>query len=359
MLACIFLVACHTPTNKEAAQLHILSVEKPAYARGFELQHMSDSSTRIILFDLEHAGDTLDIITWKPKTIERIACLSTTHIAMLQKLNKLNLLKGVGFADLVLNEEAKEKIAGGEIINLTTSHDVDPEIVFSISPEIFFVYPFGSMNYERYAEKNIPCIPISEYLEVHPLGRAEWVKVFGVLLGEEQKAEATFNAITTAYNALIQKANTSATDKPTVFTGFYDSGSWFAPPGNSFAAQFMQDAGANYIFNDSISSSNIIIPFETMLEKTYNADYWGKIVFEKEALTLDRIAEDDKRLTQLKSFKEGKIFYCNAAKTDYHGDAVMQPEVVLEDLIAIFHPDVIAQHAPHYFQLIEQSKAIK
>jgi iron complex transport system substrate-binding protein len=206
LLVTVSMLSCGGNTTKNNEQLHLVSIEKPRYAKGFELHHMSDSSTRIVLFNLERAGDTLDVITWKPQSIQRIACLSTTHIAMLRKLNKLDLLKGVGFADLVQNAEAKEKIAKGEIINLTTSHDVDAEIVFSIEPEIFFVYPFGNMSYERYAQKNIPCIPISEYLEVHPLGRAEWIKVFGVLLGEPQKAEKTFETISQTYNALKEKA---------------------------------------------------------------------------------------------------------------------------------------------------------
>ncbi len=344
-------ISCNQVSNTND-KVSVISTLNPKWAKGFAIQTMSDSTKRIILFNLEKMGDTLSVTEWRPKQVERVACLSTTHIAILQKLDQLDVLKGVGFAELVQNTEAKTKIQAGSIINLTTSHDVDAEVVFSVNPQLFFVYPFGGMNYERYKEKNIPCIPISEYLETHPLGRAEWIKVFGALLNEEKKAEEVFNAIEKEYLTLKELAMTRSEKSPSVFTGFYDSGSWFAPPGNSFAAQFILDAGADYIFSDSISSGNIVIPFETMLDRTFNVDFWGKIVFEEGALTQDKIAEDDERLTQLKSFKDGNIFYCNAAETDYHGDAVMQPEIILKDLILVFHPKLLQDHKPVYFKSI-------
>ncbi len=346
-------MACHEDGNQKVHPLNVVAAEKPTYAEGFEIQTLSDSSKRILLFNLENRKDTLAVIEWQLKNIERVACLSTTHIAMLTRLDKLHVLKAVGFADLVQNTEARSKIDQGEITNLTTSHDVDAEVVFGVNPQLFFVYPFGGMNYERYSEKNIPCIPISEYLETNPLGRAEWIKVFGVLLNEEKKAKEVFEAIEKEYNALKLIAN-NATKKPSVFTGFYDSGSWFAPPRNSFAAQLIVDANAEYVFSDSISSGNIVIPFETMLAKTFDSDYWGKIVYEKNDLTFARIAEEDKRLTQLKSFKEGNVFYCNAAASDYHGDAVMQPQILLRDLMMIFHPELNWESDGTYFKLVKR-----
>src|SRR5690606_31071609 len=119
----------------------------------------------------------------------------------------------------------------------------------------------------------------------------------------------------------------SVNEKPTVFSASYSSGSWFAPAGNSFAAQSLMDAGADYIFSDSLKTGNIVMPFEAMYERVYNVDYWGKIIFEKGNLTLDKVKSDDPRLAQIKSFKDKNIFYCNAAETDYHGDAVLEPQI--------------------------------
>jgi len=112
------------------------------------------------------------------------------------------------------------------------------------------------------------------------------------------------------------------------------------------------DAGANYIFSDSLKTGNIVMPFEAMYERVYNVDYWGKIIFEPGNLTLDKIKRDDAHIAQIKSFKDKNIFYCNAAETDYHGDAVLEPQIILSDLVAIFHPALLPEHKAVYFKRV-------
>ncbi len=351
----VFISSC-TQQQGTTSPTSIVSTFKPLYAKGFEIQQLSDSSKVIILFNLEKPGDTLQKIHWKPTDVKSIACVSTTHIVMLDKLGRLNDLKGVGFADMVRNKNTRVLIDKGEIVNLSTGHDIDAEVVYGIQPQLLFVYPFGGNNYDKYLKRGIGCVQVSEYLETHPLGRAEWVKLFGVLLGEEQKADSVFNYIKNEYNSLKLQIEKTVMEKPTVFSASYSNGNWFAPPGNSFAAQFIVDAGGNYIFSDSLKAGNIVLPFEAMYERVYDVDYWGKIIFEPGSLTLDKIKNEDSRLTQIKSFKNKNIFYCNAAETDYHGDAVLEPEIILSDLTAIFHPSLLSGHKAVYFKRVEEGR---
>jgi iron complex transport system substrate-binding protein len=327
----------------------VVEIIQPEYAKGFEIALMSDSSYRIKLFNLESGGEPLQVINWKKKPIERIACLSTTHIAFIQQLGHLEQLKGTGFADLIKNEEVKSKVASGQILDLSIGHETDDEKVFSIQPQLFFVYPFGGTDYRKFLDKEIGCVQISEYLETHPLGRAEWIKVFGVLLGEEVKAKQIFDDIANRYRTLVQEVKLSGQEIPTVFTGSYDSGNWYAPPGNSFASRLLSDAGARYIFSDTTTTGNLIIPFENLLKSAYNVDFWGKILAEEDEVTMTSFSGGDERLSGMKSFKIGNTFYCNTTACDYHGDAVLEPEVMLKDLIAIFHPELIGEYQAHYF----------
>lgn len=349
LIICLF--AC-VPQQKKTTSSKVISVEKPLYAKGFEIQHLEDSSKIIVLLNLEKPGDTLQKIHWKPTDVQSVACVSTTHVVMMDKLDRLDNLKGVGFADMVRNKHARSLIDAGKMQNISTGHDIDAEIVYGINPQLLFVYPFGGNNYDKYLKRGIGCVQVSEYLEIHPLGRAEWIKVFGALLGEGQKADKVFNDIANEYNGLKAQIEKTVTEKPTVFSASYSNGSWFAPPGNSFAAQSLMDAGANYIFSDSLKAGNIVMPFEAMYERVYNVDYWGKIIFEPGNLTLDKIKSDDARLAQIKSFKDKNIFYCNAAETDYHGDAVLEPQIILADLVAIFHPTLIPDHKAVYFKRV-------
>lgn len=348
----LFLFAC-SPTQNDNTQTTAIEIYKPEYAKGFEIQLNSDSSKTIVLYNLERPGEVLQKIHWRPREISRIACASSTHISMIDRLGRIDDIKGVTVAELVKNKHARQRIDNGEILNITTGEEIDTEIVLSLNPQLLFLYPFGGYNIEKFLKKGIGCVQVSEYLEQHPLGRAEWIKVFGVLLGESEKADSAFNRIKNSYVELKSKVDTAEVQRPEVFYASYSNGSWFAPPGNSFIAQLINDAGATYIFSDSLKTSNLILPFETLFARVYNVDYWGKITYESGDLTLDKIINEDKRLSEIQSVKNKNVFYCNTAETDYHGDALVEPEVILADLISIFHPRLLPQYQQVYFKKIQ------
>ena len=284
----------------------------------------------------------------------RLATLSTTQIAMIQSIDGLDHLKGTAYANYVRNEEVKNLIHSGAIRDLSGDQDIDFEAILELSPDAFLVYPYGQEDYTRYERADIPCVRISEYLEPHPLGRAEWVKVIGFLISKEEKANEVFDTISTEYEAIRKTALHKADSKgaPEVFTGSHSGGMWYAASGNSFISRFIQDAGGTYVFKGYQQKENIEMQFEELFEKVYDTAYWGKVVFEEGELTLEKIREGDERLTALKAFTEHQIFYCNAAETDYFGAAVMEPHKILADLVAILHPDLLPNHTPYYFKLI-------
>ncbi|MDZ4823904.1 MAG: ABC transporter substrate-binding protein [Flavobacteriales bacterium] len=353
LLGIVILFSCLERQQDQLLPGAVIQTIKPQYAKGFEIQVLADSTKRIVLFNLEKEGDTLQIINWNNDAVKDIACLSTTHIAILNKLNSLNKVRAVGFADMVRNPEAMKLIDEGKIINLSSGHDVDDEILYSVNPDLFFIYPFDGSDIGKYESKGIRCVQVSEYLERHPLARAEWIKLFAVFLDAEDKATLVFSEMERRYLEAKEDFTDHDSLRPTVFTGSYENGIWFAPPGNSFVGQLLKDAGAKYIFEDSISTSNISLQFEELFEKAYEVDWWGKVVYEEGELTLEKISESDERYAQLKSFRERQIFYCNASEVDYFGDALMEPDVLLKDLILIFHPESAPGHKAKYFRRIE------
>ncbi len=344
----ITLCACQTATSPQPTAA-VLRIDKPEFATGFEIQLLADSTWLILLFDHEHPGDTLQKIHWQPRQITRVGCASTTHISMLDKLHRLNDVKGAAYADRILNPNAKRLYQQGEIRNLSTGYELEPELVYSMEPQLLFVYPFGGANYNKYLQRGIGCVQISEYMEKHPLGRAEWIKVFGTLLNEEARADSVFNAIKHEYLTLKKLTDSQSNQKPTVFYGSYANSYWYSPPGNSFIATLINDAGGRYIFTDSTRTGNITLAFEQMYEQAYSLDYWGKIVYDSETFTLNTLAQEDSRLTKLNAYQKKNIYYCNAATTDYHGDALMEPQVLLSDLIYLFQPQLLPHHKPIYF----------
>lgn len=343
------LMACshgqnHSPATKEGKKVI------PEFAKGFEIIEQNNGFS-LILFDLENPGDTLEVIGFDSIPARKITCLSTTHVSFLDKIGALSLCKGVAFADLVRNTNARNAIENQEIANLSSSEDVDMEKLLATGSEYFFVYPYGHGNYEKYTSKGIACIPVSEYLERHPLGRLEWIKVFGYVLGKRQEADRYFEHVKARYLELCEETkNEDNTARPCVFTGSEEAGVWYAPPGNSFQSKLIHDAGGNYILKDTISNGNITLPFERLLLLAHDCDFWGKVEFSPTPLTAKEIMKKDSRYAQLRAVKENHIFLCNTNEADYFGDAVVEPDVLLQDLWHIFRETPGEMYHYQYFK---------
>jgi iron complex transport system substrate-binding protein len=332
------LSACHTGTQRRIVpESSILQHVKPLYAQGFDWKVCADSSLLITLFDLNSPGDTLQTIRWKNQPVQRLACLSTTHIPYLSELNSLAILKGTCFADRLIDLDAKQLYADGELLNLSLGNELDEEVLFSIKPDLLFVYPFGDKSYDRYLSQGIGCVQISEYLEKHPLGRAEWIRLFGCLLNKQEMADSLFQVIERRYSTLRDSIAELNLNRPIVFAGSMDGDRWAVPAGNSYLATLIYDAGGRYLFSDSARTGNLVLPFETFYSAVVSADFWGKIVYQDSFHSAIQITEGDDRLTQLPSFTGRGVFACNAMQTDYHGSALLEPHVLLADLHAIFN----------------------
>jgi iron complex transport system substrate-binding protein len=333
----VFLASCFSAENTEAGKLPaVVEVVKPHYAKGFDWKKLADSSYQITLFNLESPGDTLQVIRWKPRDIERIACLSTTHIPFLSALDCLHKVKGAGFADRLMDTTAKRLYESNDLINLTTGNELEPEAVFSIAPDILFVYPFGGKSYEKFLSQGIGCVQVSEYLEKHPLGRAEWIRLFGCLLGKQALADRMFNEIESQYVILRDSIAKGIANRPVVFAGSMDGDRWAVPSANSYLATLLYDAGARYVFSDTSATGNLVLPFESFYASATAADYWGKIIYDEQAASAASILQGDDRLRELPAFKNRRVFVCNAMQTDYHGQALLEPHHLLLDMHRIF-----------------------
>ncbi|MBL0317606.1 MAG: ABC transporter substrate-binding protein [Flavobacteriales bacterium] len=346
------LFSCINPSTQNASEAMVISIEKPVYATGFELHHLSDSSTKIIIYNPDRKDEILQTIIWKPRKAQKVACLSTTHISFLDKLGCLAQVKGVGFSELIKNKHAAVAIQNGQIQNISKGYETNDEVVFSIMPDLFFIYPFGGEDPRRFLEKGIGCVQIAEYTEKHPLGRSEWIKVFGVFMHEKQMADSIFNDIKSEYEALAEKVKNSSPSRPTVFFGSYDAGHWFAPPSNSFAAQFIRDAGGNYLFEGDTATANIIIPDEEFILKGKEIDFWGKLLTSDGSVGPNDFTMSESRFAQVRAVQSGGLFYCNTTESDYHGDALLEPQKMLADLIGIFHGDQFPIGEPVYFRRV-------
>ena len=165
--------------------------------------------------------------------------------------------------------------------------------------------------------------------------------------GEEKKANDIFKEIEKKYLSLKTKA-AFLSFMPTVLIGSEQNGVWHMPGSESLIATFIKDAGGHYLFSDFKGKSNQQVDMEILLKRAEGVDFWGKIT--NVDVSLNKLGEASEKLKSLKAIEDGNVFYCNTTTSDYFGAAIMQPEVILADMIAIFHPKIFPEHNPLYFR---------
>ena len=278
--------------------------------------------------------------------VKNAALNSTTFVPFFSKINESNRIGGITYTDLIVNEDIKTLISAGEIVELTSGGELDYEKVLALNPDIFMAYRYGESNFERYIDKGIPVVMNMEYLETSPLGRAEWIKLVGCLTGKYDESVKIFERIEDEYTDLRELAS-KADSQPRVFTGMTYGSNWFAQGNKSYVAQYIRDANGIYSFEHIEGHGSKEVDIETVFQVIKDADYWGMVASGE--LSYQKILNTDKRFTQFASFKKGQIFACNTAEVDYFGDAVMEPEKILADMIAIIHTDLMPTHEFSYF----------
>jgi len=308
-----------------------------------QVRNPQDTLQVIGTYNFKLSSDTADI------PFKAFAVGSTTIASFFQKLNINDQISGLTFTNLVLNSDLKSRVDSGHIAELTSAGELDFEKVLALDPECFLTYSPGSSNLDRIQEQGIHVYAMPEHLESTPLGRAEWIKMIGCLSGNLEESIEAFNEIESAYLKLKSRA-ALVSQIPQVFTGSRYRDHWYAPGNESYIAAYIRDASGQYTFRDIEGHGSAELDMEAALKQMSQADYWGMVVSQDSAFTIDQLVEKDERYRNFPSVKSGNIFVCNSKKADYFGDGVVEPHLVLADLIAIFHPTLLPEHQYIYFR---------
>ena len=221
-----------------------------------------------------------------------------------------------------------------------------------MDPEIILISPFKRGGYEALKETGVPLIPHLGYKELTPLGQAEWIRLIGLLTGCEEEANQCFDEIERKYNEL--KALTAHVEKrPMVFSGEMRGGNWYAVGGKSLLAQQFRDAGADDFLKDDTHSGGLTLDFEAVYSQAEGAQYWRIVNSFDGAFSYDALRKEDNRYADFNAFRNKGVIYCNLRKQPFYESAPSQPEVILADLIRVFHPDLLPDYEPVYYQLLK------
>ena len=347
-------VGCSSPQKVEDA-VPSENWQHPEFAEGFQWQKLPGDSIRLQFLDLnaDQKGLVLASVDLPASGYKHLATLSTTHLNLLAASGNLSPVVAAAFLSYLSDSTLLEQVERYGIRSLGND-EPDPEVLFTSGAEAFLVYPFGGADYQRIAQAGIHVLPISEYLETHPLGRAEWMVALGLLTGRGQEAQEAFSSIAARYTQLADSFQELAEDqRPILFSGSQDGGAWFAPGGSSFISAFARDAGGKYLFEDRKQRGNISLDIEVFLQEVALADVWGLVTYSGEPVTLEALLEEEPLLRDMPFIKRGGVMVCNTALVDYFGNAIVEPDALLADLMACFHPTQLPNHTFVYFKPLQ------
>lgn len=276
--------------------------------------------------------------------VKRAAIYTATHAAMLIELGLIDKIAGMFDTQYLMQPEIKQAIAKGKIRNLGTSNAVNIEQVMDLQPDIIMPSPYKNQGgYGRLEQMGIPILECADYMEVSPLARAEWIRIYGILFGVEERADSIFNSIELRYEELKVMAS-QCNNRPRLLTERPLSGTWHVPCGESTTGILYKDAGADYIFADIPGSGAQALSIELVLDKAIHADLW--LIKSFGPLTKELLAQDCPATEHIPAH----LMVCNTEKIPFFEETPFHPEYLLENLISIFHPELGITPSRTYFE---------
>lgn len=291
-----------------------------------------------------------------PVPVERVVVTSTTHIPALEALGVETHLVGFPNTQYISSEKTRKRVDTGAIKELGANESLNTELVLELQPDL--VVGFGvageTKAYGTLKNSGIPVVYNGDWTEETPLGKAEWLKFFAPFFQREAVANEIFSTIENAYLEAKRLAQT-VEETPTVFSGALYKDVWYCPGGNSWAAQFLKDANATYVWANTPETGSLSLSWEAVLEQAQHSDFWiGPAQF----TGYGELEHASPHYSQFDAFTDKKVF--TFAKTTgatggllYYELAPQRPDMVLKDLIHILHPQLLPEHRPYFFRPLD------
>ncbi len=262
---------------------------------------------------------------------------SSVHTSLMRELNALAAVRGVVDKQYFIDSAIVQGVASGRIADCGNSMNPTVEKVIDMQPDAILLSPYQDASYGQIATLDIPIIECADYLEYDPLGRAEWMKFYGELVGKREAADSLYNAVVTAYNALKQKS-ASAKSHPTVVTEMVINGVWNVPGGQSYMARIIADAGGRYLWAEDENTGSLALDFNQVLAVAQDADYW--FIKWTNINTLSDLQGAFDLNKEMAAFQNKRVYVCDTDKTRFFDRIPFHPEVLLREFAAILHPEL-------------------
>ena len=353
------LVSCNNKSSNNKTVKQPLTQKLLNYATGFAVNNFEDYK-EVIVFSPWKKGEIYaryylvkDIKTKTPNDGEKIkiplktlASTSVTHLEFLSLLDEIQTITGVCSPALIYNSELQKNIQAGKITDLGDAFSLNVEKTLVLKPEALMTSGFNQADAaaQRIVQAGIPVIFNNEWMETSLLGRAEWIKFVAVFYNKEQLADSIFTDIEKRYNELKDRA-LKVKKKPKVMSGNNFRGTWYMPAGQSFMGQLFRDAGGDYFYANDTTTGSLPLNVETVLKNFAETDVWLNVNFS----TIDELIKTDSKHEFFHPVITRQVYNFNkrllpSTANDFWESAVARPDLLLGDVIAILHPELLPDY---------------
>ncbi|MDD4971093.1 MAG: ABC transporter substrate-binding protein [Paludibacter sp.] len=349
------LVSCGSKSQK-AENAQTSDTLKLSYAEGFSIRYFNNYKEVIVyspwIKGAEYARYYL-VTDLKIKTpsdgtrikipLQTLASTSVTHLEFLSLMGELPTITGVCSPSIIYNPTILKRVGEGKIADLGDAFSINVERTLQLNPGAVMMSGYNQNDpyAKRVSQAGIPVIFNNEWMETSLLARAEWIKFVGVFYNKEKLADSIFSTVDKRYNEIKAKAATVKV-KPAIMAGSNFRGTWYMPAGHSFMGRLFADAGARYYFSTDTTSGSLPLNVETVLKNFSQSDVWLNCSFSSLS---DLIKADSKHslfrpvvLKQVYNFNKRKL---PSTANDFWESAVARPDLLLSDVIAILHPEIL------------------
>lgn len=365
------LIACHNRTTEFDISSFDKVIYAPTYAHGFKILQDSESGAtlitvsdpwqgadgieKVLLIDRNHnykIANSRDICRIESDA-ERIICLSSSHIAMLDAIGQTERVVGVSGIDFITNDYILEN--RNKIGDVGYDNNMNYELLLALDADIVLLYGVEAENSieRKLGELGIPYLYIGEYIEQSPLGKAEWMIAVAEIAGCLDEGITRFGEIEQSYNSLLERVKRHIGERPRphimLNTPYRDT--WVLPPQRSYITTLINDAGGECYTSLGNGTTSQPIDIEQALIYAESADFWLNV---GGCNSLRSLTDQNPRFATTPVVENGKVYNNNARRTEQGGSdfwesGVVRPDIILKDLTAIFHPEVMGEEYTLYY----------
>ncbi|RYM36116.1 hypothetical protein ERX46_03725 [Brumimicrobium glaciale] len=355
ILVLITFSACQTDQKKDFAVVDAtLTTDtlENEFAKAFQIIHhhtfleinIIDPDSKVVLNSYKVAKTDEPINGMFPNNMESVVAMSATQVGMLRKLNLEEKITGVSNYKYLCNPVSNSMVA--EVGDFGMS---DPEAFVAVNPDIILYSGFNDEApiLSKLAQANLKTFKIFEWKETHPMGRAEWIMVYGALFHKEKEAKAIFEEIKSNYYAITDKLKLTKKG-PSVFAGTYFGDVFNVPAGESYMAQLFKDANINYVYAKTKGTGSLSLSLEEVITNNKESEYW----LNAGVSSKNDLLKQSQKFELLESVRLGKLYtYFNNTNCFWENSPV-EPHKILEDLGKIFHPDLFEESELTFYELL-------